>query len=645
MRFTARVMGVALILSLLPGSPALAARSVTITGGGWGHGIGMSQYGAYGRAKRGDEAPQILEHYYSGSNVTTAGVPGTLRVGLLEYRSSISATSSAFKEGGGDIVFKVQGDKTRIARGGPGADWRVEPSSTGGMRLYKNGDQVRKDGRSVFGDPERPLIAQYQRFGSLLRINEKGISYAYGNMQFGTFPTDRCSGGQCLRLVVSLPMQKYLYGLGEVPFSWPGAALRTQVIAARTYAYEKTLRTGQRRYPCDCAVYDSTLDQVYSGDAKRVPSGQYWDDWTSAVDDTKGQVILYNGTPIQALYSSSSGGYTENNENVWGGTPLPYLRGVPDAPDDNPANPNYKWSLDMSYSTFESKLNSAYGVGSVDRFNLVKPFGVSGRVTVVKPDNTGGVKIVGSDKTVRTSGWSIRSALGLKDSLFRIQINYDVDPEMTGKYRRLDGAPGDPLGDAYRVPIGRDRSLGRAQDFQKGRLTWRRSTDKTVWQRGPVLKKYNRLGREKSSLGMPTSDVWGPGRYLGASYVNGVILWSAATDAHSIKNKFRKTFASVGGADGPLGLPTTQQQAARALPNGGKRQRFASGSLYLNPNNNSVYALWGEFDRRYRSMGEATSNCGYPLSSVTGNDGVKQVAFQNGTMSWTPVAGLEVNCT
>jgi SpoIID/LytB domain protein len=299
------------------------------------------------------------------------------------------------------------------------------------MRLYKNGNQVRRDGRSVFGDTTHPLVAQYQRLGTLFRINEKGISYAYGRMEFGTFSTDRCSSGHCLRLVINLPMQKYLYGLGEVPFSWPGAALRTQVIAARTYAYEKTVRTGQRRYPCDCAVYDSTLDQVYSGDAKRVPSGRYWADWTAAVDDTKGQVILYKGLPIQALYSSSSGGHTENNENVWGGTPLPYLRGVPDAPDDNSANPNHTWRLEMSYSAFQSKLDSSYGVGSVENFNLMKPFGVSGRVTVVKPDNTGGVKIIGSKKTVRTSGWSIRSALGLKDSLFRVQITRDANREAT----------------------------------------------------------------------------------------------------------------------------------------------------------------------------------------------------------------------
>ncbi|HJR46479.1 MAG TPA: SpoIID/LytB domain-containing protein [Actinomycetota bacterium] len=645
MRFFARVMGVALLLNLLPAGPALAARTVTITGGGWGHGMGMSQYGAYGRAKRGDAPQAILEHYYSGSQVTTTKMPSRIRVGLLEYRSSISASSSAYRSDGGRIIFKVQGTKGRIARGNAGANWRVEPSSTGGLRLYKNGNRVRKDGRTVFGDPAHPLVALFERYGSLIRISEKGISYAHGRMEFGTFATNRCNPGHCLRLVLSLPMQKYLYGLGEVPFSWPGAALRSQVIAARTYAYEKTTRSGQHRYPCDCAVYDSTLDQVYSGDSKRESSGQYWDDWTSAVDDTKDQVILHKGAPIQALYSSSSGGHTENNENVWGGTPLPYLRGVPDAPDNNDANPNFKWSVDMSYSSFQSKLNSAYGVGNVEKFTLVKPFGVSGRVTVVKPDNTGGVRIVGSKKTERVSGWSIRSTLALKDSLFRVQINYQVSSEMVRKYRRLDRAPGAPTSDSYRVPIGRDRSLGRAQDFEKGRMTWRRSTDKTVWQHGPVLRKYNRLGRERSTLGMPTSDIWGPGSYVGASYVNGLILWSKDTGAHSIRDRFRKAFTAAGGADGHLGLPTTQQKKARSLPGGGKLQRFQSGSIYLNPTNHTAFALWGDFDARYRALGQAAGVCGYPVSSVTGDDGVRQVLFQNGSMHWTAATGLEVDCS
>lgn len=604
----------------------------------------MSQYGAYGRAKNGRSAVQILEHYYSGARVTPTKMPRKVRVGLLEYRGSISASSVARTSDGGKIVFKVKGTRGAIARGGTRATWKVQPSSTGGLRLYKNGNRVRKDGRGVFGSPARPLIAVFERFGSMIRIHEKGINYPHGVMEFGSFQTSRCNPGYCLRLVVNPSMQKYLYGLGEVPFSWPQAALRSQVIAARTYAYEKISRLGQRRQPCNCALYDSTLDQVYSGDSKRVPSGQYWDDWVRAVDGTNRRVILHSGSPIQALYSSSSGGHTEHNENVWGGTPLPYLRGVRDRPDQNSANPNHTWKTEMSYSAFESKLDAAYGVGSVDRFVLVKPFGVSGRVTVVKPDNTGGVRIVGSNKTVRTSGWSIRSALSLKDSLFRVQIGYEVDDKMRTKYRRLDGAPGAPTSAGYRVPIGADRSLGRTQDFEKGRMTWRRATSKTVWQYGPVLRKYTRLGREKSGLGMPISDVWGPGSHLGASYVRGLILWSPDTKAHAIKRRFRATFRRSGGVDGPLGLPTTGQQKRSTLPDGGRRQRFVGGTIYLNPKQGATHGLWDAFDRRYRRMGEASSACGYPTSSVTGDAAAKEASFQKGTMTWTVAGGLEVDC-
>ncbi len=425
-------------------SPAAAARTVRITGGGWGHGIGMSQYGALGRAQNGKSAATILEHYYSGASVSEGRMPSSIRVGLAQGRSSLSVTSRAFREGGGRVVFKIAGRSRRVAEGGEGSTWKVVPSSTGGMRLYKNGSQVKRDGKTVFGDPEHPLVLLYEKFGSLIDVAEKPYNYAYGRMSFGTYKTGSCSAGYCLRLVLRLGMQEYLYGLGEVPSSWPDAALRAQAIAGRTYAYEKVLRSGQHRYPCDCAVFDSTYDQAYIGDYKRTSSGSYWDDWKAAVDDTVSKVVLYGGAPIQALYSSSSGGHTEHNENVWGGTPLPYLRGVPDAPDDVAANPNHKWRVEMSFSSFQSKLNAAYGIGDLVSFDLIRPFGVSGRVTVVKPDNTGGVRIVGSKKKVRVSGWSIRSALALRDTLFRVEISQSDADAASGSPARhlhsLDGA-------------------------------------------------------------------------------------------------------------------------------------------------------------------------------------------------------------
>ncbi len=644
MRFLARVLLLALLAQLLVVPPARAEDVVTISGGGWGHGIGMSQYGAYGRAKRGKNAPQILEHYYSSARVSKRKMPRRIRVGLLQSRNSISARSDAFTSGGGKVVFKVAGSSGRIATGGTEAQWRVEPSPTGGMRLYKDGRQVKENGTGVFGSPERPLVLRYQSFDSRVLIAEKGNrAYAYGRMEFGTYPSNSCDAF-CLRLVVVLSMQKYLYGLAEVPASWPQSVLRAQAIAGRTYAYDKVLRSGQHREPCDCAVFDSTFDQAYAGDAKRTDSGSYWDDWKSAVDNTNRKVILHQGSPIQALYSSSSGGHTEHNENVWGGTPLPYLRGVRDKPDNNDANPNHKWSFEMTYRAFESKLNAAYGIGELKDFQLVRPFGVSGRVTVVKSPDQGGARIVGTKKTARESGWSLRSALSLKDTLFRVEITYGVGERFVSKYRRLDGAPGAPTSKPYAVPRGWKRPRGRAQNFKKGRMTWTKATGKVTWQRGRVLRKYNRLGREKSPLGMPTSDTWGTGSYQGAHYQRGMITWSKQVGAHSIRASFKRVYLRKGGIQGPLGLAKTERHRQKSLPRGGLRQLFTNGAIYRNPDKGEVFALWGAIASRYRKLGEARSKCGYPTASMSANESGAKADFQNGTITSDGSGSIEVNC-
>jgi stage II sporulation protein D len=400
---------------------AQGGKSVVISGGGWGHGIGMSQYGAYGRALKGARADGILEHYYSGASVRTRRMPRRVRVGLLQGRAQIRTSTSAFRAGGGNAVFRVSGSKQTIAEGGPGTEWRVEASPTGGMRLFKNGGKVKKGGKTVFGGPSKPLLMFYEPFGSLVSVTGKSYDYAYGRMEFGTYSTP-CSGDYCLRLVLVIGMQKYLYGLSEVPSSWPTAALEAQAIAGRTYAFSKIKRLGQHLTPCDCAVYDSTVDQAYAGDGKRIASGQWWDDWKGAVNATKAKVIFYRGAPVQALYSSSSGGHTENNENVWGGTPIPYLRGVKDGPDDVGANPNHTWKVKMSWNQFSNKLSGGFGTGALRRFQIVPPLGVSGRVTVVKSSGAGGVRIAGANKTVRADGWDVRSKLDLRDTLFRVRV-------------------------------------------------------------------------------------------------------------------------------------------------------------------------------------------------------------------------------
>jgi SpoIID/LytB domain protein len=649
MQLARTLLTTALVGALLAPASVVHAqeRTVTITGGGYGHGIGMSQYGALGRAKQGKNAEQILEHYYSRSQVGSGSMPSSLRVGLYPaYGTSTSAISfSSSKLGGsGRLAVKVSGKSTAVAKGGPGTSWRAEATGTGGFRLFKNGDKVKNDGRSVFGSPSRPLVLTFEKYGSLLSVTGKSAKYAYGRAEIGSFDSSSCTDGYCARLVLALPMQKYLYGLGEVPSSWPDAALKAQAIAGRTYALSKVERSGQHRYPCDCAVYDSTLDQAYIGDAKRTGSGEYWDDWKKAVDATDDQIVKHQGDTIQALYSSSSGGHTENNENVWGGSAIPYLRGVPDKPDRAGGdNPNFKWKVTMSYASFSSKLSSAYETGAVKDFDLVKPFGVSGRVTMVKGGN-GGARIEGTNKTARVSGWSLRSVLGLKDTLFRVDLGTSVGARFQTKYKKLDGAPGDPVSDTYSVPRGWDKPRGWAQDFEKGRMTRNKATGKTVWQWGPILKKYDAAGREGGALGLPKSGIWGGSGYKGGIYQRGRILWSNKTGAHALRGSFEKGYLRNGGPAGSLGLPTSEGKGAGSLPGHGRKQSFVNGTLYLASKGGAAHALWGRIDERYRAIGSAKSDCGYPTADQEQKAGLLKGTFSGGLITWTEATGVVVKC-
>lgn len=645
------VLGLALIATALsPVAPATAQeRTVTITGGGYGHGIGMSQYGAYGRAKNGKSAEQILEHYYSGANVEQRSSSGKMRIGLLPgYGSNQGAFSlrSEAVSGDGKVSIKVKGQRSAVVKIGPKDELRVEAASTGGLRLFKNGDRVSRDGDSVFGSGDTPLIAIFEKFGSALKPSGKAHRYLYGKAEIGTYASSACGEGRCVRLVLVLPMQKYLYGLGEVPSSWPMAALKSQAIAGRTYAQARKQRYSQPELrACGCHVYDSTIDQAYIGDSKRTGSGSYWDEWKTSVDETKDQLIIYDGQIVEyALYSSSSGGHTEHNENVWGGTPVPYLRGVKDGPDKaGGANPNHTWTVTMTYSEFSKKLNARFGTGDLQKFELLTPFGISGRVTVPKGDSAG-ARIVGSAKTVHESGWNLRSALGLKDSLFRVDLGYEVGARFQSKYDSLDGAPGAATSQVYDVPKGWKTPRGKAQNFAVGRMTYTAELDKVVWQKGPILRRYNALGREKSKLGMPATGIWSGEGFSAAAYLKGRLVRVLGKGIFSILGAFDAAYTRNGGATGPLGLPRAERSGHEELPDGGKHQRFQGGTLYKSGTGGGVFALFGKLDRKYRKMGRATSDCGYPTADMTSEGEDWRALFDNGSIVLRASGEVRVNC-
>ena len=405
-------------LLVLSSVPALgASKTVVIRGRGWGHGIGMSQYGAFGFAQHGWGGERMLRHYYTGAKVVKRSPGSPIRVSMLQGRSSITLRPRAKAKDGGLMVLKVKGNKTKIVGARPGQTLRLEAATTGGARIFKNGNRIRREGRGVFGSTRRPVIARYAPHGTQVDTEGKGYAVAHGRMEFVSYSSSGCSGGKCLSQVAVLGLQKYLYGLGEVPSSWPQQTLRAQAMAGRTYAYSKMRASINRGVPCFCSVYDSVADQVYIGEAKRTGSGSYWKNWKEAVDSTNQKVIFSGGDPIVALYSSSSGGHTESNHIVWGSAQESYLRGVEDPYDRaGGANPNFRWSVKMPWSSLKTKLANAFGsFGRLKRLVIVRK-GVSGRVAV------NGLKIVGSKRTFRVSGWDTRSALGLKDTWFRFKV-------------------------------------------------------------------------------------------------------------------------------------------------------------------------------------------------------------------------------
>ena len=157
----------------------------------------------------------------------------------------------------------------------------------------------------------------------------------------GTVEVLRASDGT-FTLIGELPFEDYLKGIAEVPRDWPMEALKAQVVAARTYALNRMQDgSGSSEYDL-CAT---TECQVYVG--MRVEAGPWGERWVQAVEETAGQVLLHAGQPAVTFYSSTSPGQTFDNEEVFGGEPLPYLRGV-DEPDDG-ASPLAHWRVEVPF--------------------------------------------------------------------------------------------------------------------------------------------------------------------------------------------------------------------------------------------------------------------------------------------------------
>jgi len=246
-----------------------------------------------------------------------------------------------------------------------------------------------------------------------MKVGSTTKRYRYGQIQIKLISGGLTSAAIIVTNTLRLH-DEYLRGIGEVPSSWPSAALQAQVIAARTFGLAKK---DSIRKICDCNLYSSTQDQNFVGWSKEVEAvyGKKWVDAVSITqpDTNTGLAILYKGKPIFAYYASSTGGVTENVQDVWG-TPVPYLLSVPDPWSlDSTINPSYSsWARSIS----QANMAKAFNLPDVARYEVTARTG-GGAVKRVSAFSTNG-------KSSQLTGEKFRSLLKLPSAW--IQLNAKV---------------------------------------------------------------------------------------------------------------------------------------------------------------------------------------------------------------------------
>ena len=346
---------------------AHAASTFTIRGAGFGHGVGMSQYGALGFAQHGAGYADILSHYYSGTALGTAPADSVVRVLLQSPRQA--SFSGASRAG----TRKLQPNKTYRATAT--LDGQVVLRSSSGRRLATYAAPMTVTGSGP------------------LKLNGSAANGVRDGTYRGWFEFRPSAVGGVLA-INGIGLEQYVAGVvsAESPSSWPAAALQAQAVAARTYAI--TSNVGGPGFN----QYADTRSQMYKGVAAEGPSSN------QAVNATRGQIVTYGGKPVTTYFFSTSGGETEDNENSLGGPPRPWLRGVDD-PYDN-VSPYHRWTSRMSMSAASHRLGGL--VRGSFRGIEVTQRGASPRVVRAQ--------VIGSDGRTNVTGRDLRRRLGLRDT-------------------------------------------------------------------------------------------------------------------------------------------------------------------------------------------------------------------------------------
>ena len=309
----------ALISTAAPAHAIEIPPTFEFTGNGYGHGVGMSQIGAKARAVSGESATAILNYYYKDVLIAPYVDTHTIRVNIAHLVKSVAFTTHT----PGARIDVFEGDIGNATESMPVTSFATKKRAT-----FTIASMPKQKALTLRWIGENPIISMSQ--GSAT------TKYKYGYITIKVL-----KGALVVTNTLSL-RDEYLWGISEVPSSWPAAALEAQAIASRSYALSK-LKT--IRPSCDCQVYSHITDQNFVGYSKESEPrfGQLWKDAVSRtiVDTSTSLVVLSNGKPAQTYFFSSSGGATQTTRDAWGEATA-FTQSVPDSASvDVKLNPRF----------------------------------------------------------------------------------------------------------------------------------------------------------------------------------------------------------------------------------------------------------------------------------------------------------------
>ena len=378
------MLGALLGLGVLVAPPASAEdipehAVITVDGRGYGHGHGMSQYGAEGAARQGLSHRQILEFYYPGTQQGSVG--GKVKV-LVTADTSKDVVVAA--RDGLSLTRLSSGKDWDLSRVRPTAKkWRIKPVSGDRSEVAYKGSRWRVwktfPGGAQFDAGKLPV--------KLFLPKRRSVEYR-GVLRSAARDT-----------VNILRLDHYLRGVVplEVPASWNPEAVRAQAVAARTYAaFERAHPLAEHYQICD-----TTACQVYGGYSAEHP------DSNEAIAATRKEVRTYDGEPAFTQFSSSNGGWTSAGS-------VPYLVAQEDPYDGWSGNPNHTWSRTISDATIEQAWPAIGNLESVDLSDRDGNGEWGGRVVTVT--------LTGDKGTKTMSGSDFRSGLALRSEWINLTV-------------------------------------------------------------------------------------------------------------------------------------------------------------------------------------------------------------------------------